>query len=67
MGGSVGACLQENKFVPLEHVVIYNLDRLFGGMEIQAVHCFRATRNADVERNEDEAEDLLEMMTDEVR
>lgn len=46
----------ENKFVPLEHVVIYNLDRLFGGMEIQAVHVFRATRNADVERNEEEAE-----------
>jgi polyphosphate kinase len=46
--------LSENRFVPLEHVVIYNLDRLFGGMEIQAVHVFRATRNADVERNEEE-------------
>ena len=28
---------------------------------------FRVTRNADIQRNEDEAEDLLEMMTDEVR
>jgi hypothetical protein len=46
--------LSENRFVPLEHVVIYNLDRLFGGMEIEAVHVFRATRNADVERNEEE-------------
>eukprot|EP00976_Prorocentrum_cordatum_P100812 1192379-Prorocentrum_minimum.AAC.8 len=35
-------------------------------MEIQTVNCFRATRNADVVRNEEEAEDLLEMMTDEV-
>jgi len=58
---------RRNAFVPLEHVVIYNLDRLFGGMEIQSVNCFRATRNADVVRNEEEAEDLLEMMTDEVR
>jgi polyphosphate kinase len=52
--------------VPLEHVVIFNLDRLFGGMDIHSVNCFRATRNADVARNEEEAEDLLEMMTDEV-
>jgi len=58
---------RNNRFVPLEHVVIFNLDRLFGGMEIHSVNCFRATRNADVARNEEEAEDLLEMMTDEVR
>ena len=29
--------LGDNGFVPLEHVVIYNLDQLFGGMEIQEV------------------------------
>ena len=56
-----------NCFIPVEQIIIKNLDRLFGGMEVLSVSAFRATRNADVERNEEEAEDLLDMMTDEVR
>lgn len=56
-----------NYFVPVEQVIIANLDRLFGGMVVLSANCFRATRNADVVRNEEEAEDLLDMMTDEVR
>ena len=48
-------------------VIIANLGRLFGGMRIVSASCFRATRNADVVRNEEEAEDLLDMMNDEVR
>jgi polyphosphate kinase len=51
----------------LEQIIIANLGELFGGMEIVAAHAFRVTRNADVARNEEEAEDLLEMITDEVR
>ena len=35
--------------------------------QVLSANCFRATRNADVVRNEEEAEDLLDMMTDEVR
>lgn len=50
----------------LEQVIIHNLGELFGGMQIEAAHVFRVTRNADVARNEEEAEDLLEMITDEV-
>jgi polyphosphate kinase len=50
----------------LEQIIIANLGELFGGMEIVAAHAFRVTRNADVARNEEEAEDLLEMITDEV-
>jgi polyphosphate kinase len=46
--------------VPLEVVLAANLDRLFPGMEIVAHHAFRVTRDADVEVEEDEAEDLLE-------
>ena len=56
-----------NTFVSVEAIIINNLDLLFGGMEIQSAHVFRTTRNADVARNEEEAEDLLEMITDEVR
>lgn len=54
-------------FVPLEQVMIHNLDILFRGMEIIAAHPFRVTRNADVERNEEEAEDLLSMINEELR
>lgn len=54
-------------FVPLEQVMIHNLDILFRGMEIIAAHTFRVTRNADVERNEEEAEDLLAMISEELR
>lgn len=56
-----------NAFVPIEQVIIHNLDRLFGGMLVLSANMFRPTRNADVVRNEEEAEDLLEMMSDEVR
>lgn len=54
-------------FVPLEQVMIHNLDILFRGMKIIAAHTFRVTRNADVERNEEEAEDLLAMISEELR
>lgn len=50
-----------NYFVPAEQVIIANLDKLFGGMVVLSANCFRATRNADVVRNEEEAEDLLDM------
>jgi len=49
-----------DRFVPLEVVIAANLDRLFPGMEIVSHHAFRVTRDADVEIEEDEAEDLLE-------
>jgi polyphosphate kinase len=54
-------------FVPLEQVIIHNLDTLFSGMDIDAAYPFRVTRNADVERNEEEADDLLEMISEELR
>ncbi len=53
-------------FVPLEQVVIHNLDTLFVGMEIVSVHPFRITRNADMKRNEEEADDLLAMISEEL-
>ena len=55
------------RFLPLEQLIEANMDKLFRGCNIRATHVFRVTRNADIERNEDEAEDLLEMMADEVR
>lgn len=54
-------------YVPVEEVIRQNIDRLFPGMEIDSVCVFRITRNADIRRNEEEAEDLLSMMSEELR
>jgi polyphosphate kinase len=55
------------RFVPLEEVIAHHLDRLFPGMEIVESYPFRVTRNADVHRNEETAEDLLEVIQEELR
>ena len=47
------------RFIPIEQVVAAHLDRLFPGMEIVTHHVFRVTRDADLDVEEDEAEDLL--------
>ena len=57
----------EGVFVPLEDVIAANLDRLFPGMEIVDHHAFRVTRNADLEVDDDGAEDLLEALEEELR
>jgi len=47
------------RFLPIEQLVAAHLDRLFPGMEVVTRHAFRVTRDADLEVEEDEAEDLL--------
>jgi polyphosphate kinase len=54
-------------FVDLADVMANNLDLLFPGMDIEACSLFRVTRNAITERDEEEAEDLLEMIESEMR
>jgi polyphosphate kinase len=54
-------------FVDLADVVANNLDMLFPGMEIESASLFRVTRNAITERDEEEAEDLLELIEIEMR
>ena len=36
------------QFVPLEQVIIANLNRLYPGMDIVSAYPFRVTRNADI-------------------
>jgi polyphosphate kinase len=55
------------RYVALEEVIGHNLDRLFPGMEVVDAHPFRVTRNSDVQRNEDGADDLLEAIQEELR
>jgi len=54
------------RFVPLEQVIGANLSELFPGMEIVERHPFRVTRNADLEVEEDLADDLLEAIETEL-
>ena len=54
-------------YVPIEEIIRQNIHKLFPGMEIQSTCLFRITRNADLRRNEEEAEDLLAMISEELR
>jgi polyphosphate kinase len=49
-------------FVWLEQVITANLDVLFPGMKVVEAHPFRIIRDADIEIQELEADDLLEAM-----
>jgi polyphosphate kinase len=54
-------------FVILEDVIRAKLPALFPGHTVGRVHGFRITRNADIGIAEDEADDLLQVIEDEVR
>ena len=54
-------------FVPLEEVMAHNLDLLFPEMVIDRTELFRVTRNADVEGDEDKADDLLALIESELK
>ncbi len=55
------------RFVSLYDLIRNNLDDLFPDMLVIDVMPFRVTRNADVEREEEDAEDLLELVSEELR
>jgi polyphosphate kinase len=59
--------IEGTRFVLLEQVIAANLDLLFSGMTIHETHLFRVTRNADLELEEDEADDLLLAIEEELR
>src|SRR5688572_2617304 len=50
----------ELRFVFLEDVIRANIHELFPGTQVKGVHLFRIVRDADLEIEEDEADDLLE-------
>ena len=52
----------ESRYVPVEAVIEHNLDLLLPNVEIVDTALFRLTRNAEVRRNEEVAEDLIEMI-----
>lgn len=54
-------------YVPLEYVIANNLDMLLPEMEILSCEVFRVTRNANTERSEEHADDLLSLIESELR
>ena len=54
-------------FVPIEDIIAENLAQLFAGMNVVEHFYFRVTRNADLEVNDDGAEDLLLALEEELR
>jgi polyphosphate kinase len=55
------------RFALLEDIVKVKVDALFVGLKVMQAYAFRITRDADIEIAEDEAEDLLQVIEDEVR
>jgi polyphosphate kinase len=49
-------------FLPLEELIAAHLGELFAGMQVIECHAFRVTRNADLEVEEDQDEDLLKSL-----
>lgn len=62
-----GTIPHHHYFIWLEQVIAANLDDLFPGMEVTAAHPFRIVRDADIEIQELEADDLLETMQQNIR
>ncbi len=54
-------------FVPIEQIIRANISELFDGQKVVASGFYRVMRNADLDIDEDEAEDLLKEIEEQVR
>lgn len=57
----------ERRFVLLEHLIARHVGALFPGMIMREAYLFRVTRDADLDLQEDEADDLLEAIESELQ
>jgi polyphosphate kinase len=55
------------RYVRLRDLIIHNLGELFPGLEVVDVTVFRITRNAEVELDDDDGDDLREIVEEELR
>lgn len=62
-----GPLTAEYRFVSLYEMIRNNLSELFPSMVVQDVMVFRITRNAEIELDEEEAEDIRELIEEELR
>jgi polyphosphate kinase len=57
----------ERRFILLEDLIAHHLDGLFPGMHVRDAYLFRVTRDADLDLQEDEADDLLREIESELQ
>ncbi|MDP9024720.1 MAG: polyphosphate kinase 1, partial [Candidatus Eremiobacteraeota bacterium] len=62
-----GAAPGERRFVLIEDLIAHHLDALFPGMSVREAYLFRVTRDADLDLQEDEADDLLRAIESELQ
>lgn len=55
------------RYLSLLDVIEQNIGDLFPSMQVMQTMAFRLTRNADVDRDEEDADDLLELIEEELR
>jgi polyphosphate kinase len=55
------------RYLPIDRLIVRHMAELFPGMRIEGVHLFRVTRSVDIERDDEEVEDLLQMISEELR
>ncbi|MHB8573040.1 MAG: polyphosphate kinase 1 [Candidatus Dormibacteria bacterium] len=55
------------RMIPVEQVISMHLQSLFPGMEVVAQHLFRVTRDADLDLDDGDADDLLAAVKSELR
>ena len=55
------------RFVLIEDLIAHHLDALFPGMIVREAYLFRVTRDADLDLQEDEADDLLRAIESELQ
>jgi polyphosphate kinase len=58
---------QSAKYIWIDDLIKQNLCFLFPGVDILEAHLFRITRNTDLEIQEDEADDLLEVIEENIK
>lgn len=51
----------------ISELITHKIGDFFPGMKVESANIFRVTRNADLERNEEEADDLIELIEEELR
>ncbi len=59
--------LNSGRFLPLVELVKANLSDLFPQMRVDGVMVFRLSRNADISGDEEDAEDLVELIEEELK
>ncbi len=71
LSGVFGSANNEEQFtvelIWLDELIKNNLDSLFPGLDIVSAHKFRITRNADLNIQEDEADDLLSVIEENIK